>query len=165
MIVVSDTSAITSLAAVDHLFLLNELFGTVVIPEVVYDELFGPPVSAGAEEATNYSWIQIKGVADSKVNRLLAISLQDELDKGESEAILLALELKADLMLMDERLGRAAAKRVGLKVTGVVGVLLKAKEQGLINQVRPILDNLRTEAGFRIGQALYEQALRAAQES
>ncbi len=165
MIVVSDTSAITSLAAVGYLFLLNELFGTVIIPEAVYDELFGPPVSAGAEEATSYNWIQVKSVTDSKVNRLLAVSLQDELDKGESEAILLALELKADLMLMDERLGRAAAKRVGLRVTGVVGVLLKAKEQGLINQVRPVLNNLRTEAGFRIGQVLYDQTLRAARES
>ena len=164
MIVVSDTSAITSLAAVDYLFLLHELYGRVIISEAVYRELFGPPVSVGTEEAASYSWIETKSVTDSKTNRLLAVSFQNNLDEGESEAILLALELSADLILMDERLGRSVAKQVGLKVTGVIGILLEAKEKKLIDEVRPILNSLRTEAGFRIAKSLYEQTLRIAQE-
>ena len=121
-------------------------------------------MSVGAEEAASYSWIETKSVTDSKTNRLLAVSFQNNLDEGESEAILLALELSADLILMDERLGRSVAKQVGLKVTGVIGILLEAKEKKLIDEVRPILNSLRTEAGFRIAKSLYEQTLRIAQE-
>jgi uncharacterized protein len=159
VIVVSDTSAITSLAAIGYLSLLRELYGTVIIPEIVYRELLGPPVSAGAEEAQRYDWIQVRSLTDSSANRVVVESLRNELDSGESEAIALALELEADLMLIDERLGRNVARRVGLKVTGAIGVLIKAKEQTLIEEVRPLLDALRSEAGFRIAKDLYERAL------
>ena len=76
---------------------------------------------------------------------------------GEAEAIMLALELKADLILMDERRGRALAMNYQLKVTGLLGVLLQAKKQGEIIAVKPLLDQLINDAEFRINSQLYQQ--------
>ena len=76
---------------------------------------------------------------------------------GKAEAIMLALQLKADLILMDERRGRALAMNYQLKVTGLLGVLLQAKKQGEIIAVKPLLDQLINDAEFRINSQLYQQ--------
>ena len=86
------------------------------------------------------------------------------LDIGEAEAIALALELKADELLIDERLGRREAVRLGLSITVVLGVLLIAKNRGLISKVQPIIDALILQANFRISRQLYEEVLRTANE-
>jgi uncharacterized protein len=90
--------------------------------------------------------------------------LQSGLGQGEAETIALGLELPADLVLLDERAGRAAAARVGLRITGVLGVLLRAKLQGDIPMLRPELDALRNKARFFIAPALEKQVLRGAGE-
>jgi uncharacterized protein len=106
VIVISDTSAITNLAAIQHLHLLPQLYSQVTVPEAVYRELadIDPPVP-GTLEAQSAVWLQVRQVTDLRVVE----RLQNEarLDPGESEAIALALELKADLLLIDERRGRA----------------------------------------------------------
>jgi len=80
------------------------------------------------QQALRDGWIKPKALQADKVARLLASTL----DPGEAEAIALALELSADLILLDERDGRSAAERAGLRVTGVLGVLLRAKNNGQI---------------------------------
>jgi len=92
------------------------------------------------------------------------MALCQDLDLGEAESITLALELKADLILMDERDGRHRAIQLGLKPVGVVGVLLTAKARGNVTEVRPLLDALRQQAGFYLGDSLYKEVLRLAQE-
>ena len=93
------------------------------------------------------------------------ISLMRDLDRGEAQSIALSLELKADLILLDEKEGRRAAQRLGLRTLGVVGVLLEAKALGEIEHIRPHLDALRQAAGFYLSKSVYRTALAAAGES
>lgn len=162
MIVVSDTSVINNLAAIEHLHLLNQLYGTVLIPEAVYRELTDPnfPV-AGATEAQIWDWIQMSTVT----NRTLISVLSRDLDTGEAEAIALALEIKADRVLIDERRDRQIAAKLDLTCTGILGVLLEAKSQVLIPEVKPLLDALRNRAGFWIAESLYRKVLEIANEA
>lgn len=161
MIIVSDTSPINNLAAINQLSLLQQLYGNVVIPEAVYRELTDPdfPV-AGATEVQTFDWIQTRQVSD----RTIVKALRNELDLGEAEAIALALEIKADRVLIDERRGRIVADRLKLQYTGVLGVLIEAKGQGLILAVKPLLDDLRNQAGFWIAEPLYQRVLQFVDE-
>lgn len=93
-------------------------------------------------------------------NRPLAVALQRDLDAGEAEAIALAVETNADLLLMDERLGREEANNLGLNCIGLIGVLIAAKRKGLVAEIKPLLDALRDVAGFWISGALYRRVLR-----
>lgn len=86
--------------------------------------------------------------------------LKQTLDKGESEAIALAVELKADWTLIDERDARKVAKSLGLKVTGILGILLRAKQVGELESLQPVIDNLINKAGFRIAPELLAQILK-----
>ena len=156
MIVVSDTSAINNLAAINQLYLLQRLYGTVMIPEAVYVELNEPgfPV-AGATEVKTFDWIQTRVVRD----RNLVKALSNELDIGEAEAIALAVETQADRVLIDERQGRLVAAKLNLRYTGILGVLVEAKSQGLIAEVKPLLDALINQAGFWVAEPLYNRVL------
>ncbi len=87
-----------------------------------------------------------------------------DLDLGEAEAITLAMDLGADLLIIDERLGRRHAQRIGLGITGSVGILLKAKKLGKLDQVKPFITELRAK-GIRLNNALIDQALKLANEA
>jgi predicted nucleic acid-binding protein len=93
------------------------------------------------------------------------LALSQDLDPGESETIVLGLEIGASLILIDEREGRHRAQRMGLRAMGVVGILLLAKERGFLAAVRPTLDALRFRAGFWVSDTVYRQALSAANET
>ncbi|MEB3178057.1 MAG: DUF3368 domain-containing protein [Nostocaceae cyanobacterium] len=157
MIIVSDTSPINNLAAINQFHLLHQLYETVIIPEAVYRELTDPdfPV-AGATEVQTFDWIQIRQVS----NRTVVEVLENDLDTGEAEAIALALELKADQLLIDERRGRTIAANLNLRFTGIIGILVEAKSQKLIPTVQPVLDSLINQAGFWIAESLYKHVLR-----
>lgn len=161
MIVVSDTSPIVNLAAVGQLDLLRKLYGSVVIPEFVRNEIVvagkGQP---GANEVATYDWIKSQRVE----NGAMVVSLELELDSGEAEAVVLAVELKAGLLLLDERKGRLVASRVGIQCIGLMGVLVDAKRNGLIPAVKPIVDKLIQEAGFWISRDLYNRVLQSVGE-
>ncbi len=160
-LVVSDTSPLTSLAAIGQFVLLRQLYGSLHIAEAVWDELNAAGQHwPGRNEVADAQWIE----RQIPKNRLLIMALCQDLDLGEAESIALALELKADLILMDERDGRHKAIQLGLKPVGVVGVLLTAKARGHVTKVRPMLDALRQQAGFYLGDSLYKEVLRLAQE-
>lgn len=161
MIVVSNTSPITNLAAIGHLDLLSQLFGRLLVPQAVVEELSrGHEHSMGRVIVGNIEWLESRPVGDAA----LVASLTLELDPGEAEAIALAHEVSAQLVLMDERRGRHVAKKLGLTPLGLLGVLVLAKRRGLIDELRPLLDELANKAGFWIGEELFAQILREASE-
>lgn len=87
-----------------------------------------------------------------------------ELDEGEAEAIALAVELKADLLLLDERIARAVASRFGLNFIGLLGIITNAKQRGIIDRAKPIVDDLITRAGFWIERRLYIRIMEKLEE-
>ena len=129
MIVVSNTSPIINLAAIGQLDLLRRLYGKVVIPQTVHEEITRAGVEQpGSTDVETQAWIETRPVAD----QALVASLRLELDEGEAAAIALAVELSADLILLDERKGRRIAARLGLHPVGLLGVLIEAKHAGVI---------------------------------
>lgn len=153
MIIVSDTSAITSLLQIGRLTILTSLYQDVIIPVEVANELrrFHTDLP---------DFIQVLPVSDhARLGKL-----QTELDLGEAAAIALMLEGKGDLLLMDERRGRAVAAREGLAVVGVIGVLLEARQRGLIASLASVISELEQIAGFRISPRLKQRVLQAAGE-
>ena len=154
MIVISDTSVITNLIQLNHLMLLKELFGNIIVPQKVFEELGKLPEQI--EIIEKLDWIEIKQISDREhFDNLLKI-----LDPGEAQAIVLAIELKADALLIDEKKGRKIAQEYGITITGLLGVLIDAKSENLVHKVKPILDKLIFELGFRISPKLYQDILK-----
>ena len=158
--IISDTSPLMNLAVVGYLELLHELYDAVIIPEAVWSEL-SKLSSQHPEVATvTLSWLERQSVT----SRAVVDALQAELDLGEAEAIALAVEKQADLLLIDERRGRQVATRMGLTYVGLMGILLKAKRDGFLPEVKPVLDDLIAKAGFWVSRALYTRVLQTAGE-
>jgi len=154
--VVTDSSPLINLARIGKLILLRDLYGEVHIPEAVWREaVIEGGDQPGADEIKTATWIHTHAVR----NKELVQALQQELDAGEAEAIALASEMKAELLLMDERLGRDTARHLNLRFTGLIGVLIEAKRKGFIQSVRPHLHALSDIAGFRIAKNLYRRLL------
>lgn len=161
MSIVSNASPLINLTRIGKLSVLQELYGELIIPGAVWQEIVvegaGQP---GADEVKAVDWIKQRAVT----NRQLTQALKQELDAGEAEAIALALEIGADLLLMDEHLGREVARHLGLRYTGLIGVLIEAKRKGFITSVKPCLDQLRDIAGFRLSEVLYVRVLQDQEE-
>lgn len=136
--------------------LLHQLYGELIIPEAVWQEIVvagaGQP---GAEGVKAAAWIRMQAIS----NLSLAQALRQELGAGEAEAITLALEEGAELLLMDDGLGRETAGHLGLRCMGLIGVLVESKRKGLIGAVKPHLDALRDLAGFRLGDTILQRVL------
>lgn len=159
-IIVSDTTAITHLAKINALDLLKSLYSEILIPQAVYDELTKQgETQPGAIQVINASWIKVVTVT----NPVVVAKLMTRLDLGESEAIALALEKNADVLIIDEIAGRAVAKKLVNNIIGMVGILLEAKNAGLIKAIKPYLVNLRA-TGFRLSDDLFQFALKEANE-
>jgi predicted nucleic acid-binding protein len=161
VIIASNTSPIINLASINQLELLSKLYENILIPEAVYQEIViigaGQP---GSLEVKEFDWINFKPVE----NQILTEALKIELDDGEAEAISLAIEKNADLLLIDERLGRQVASRFGIKFIGVLGIIVEAKAKGLVDQVKPLLDDLKSKAGFWMNDSLYSKIVEIAKE-
>jgi predicted nucleic acid-binding protein len=162
MIVISDTSAISNLFIVKRLNLLHQLYGEIIIPEAVMNELLElEKRHINLSEIKTAAWIKIASVKDnSHVQELL-----NEIDLGEAEAIVLAKQLNADWLLIDETKGRDIARSEGIQIIGLLGVLLLSKQKGLIPTVKEPLDEIIHTAKFRVSADLYDALLKFAGES
>ncbi len=159
MIVVSDTTPLISLLKIDHIDLLEKLFGQVLIPQAVFDELTADQrFKQEAEQIRQRRFIIVKAVRNPESANILKRATG--LDRGESEAIILTDELSADVLLMDEAKGRAVSFQMGLKVMGTIGVLMAAYEENELTaeEVRACVKGLQ-RAGRHISQRHYQMLL------
>jgi len=150
---VSNSSPVFNLACIERLNLLHEQFGDVWIPQAVEAELRNVPdraVGRRIEQAQQAGWLKSRSATNATLVNLLTL----ELHLGEAEAIALALEMKADHVLIDERDGRALARQLGLRLTGVLGVLLRGKKMGRVQSIKSEIEALRMKAHFFIAPAL-----------
>ena len=145
MTVVADASPLIALARIEQLDILREIFGHLIIPGAVWRELVDlGKDKAGANSIVNATWIERRDLLDTT----LATALMQYLGAGESEAIALAKESGADFLLIDERLGRSAARRLGIQIVGLVGVLVEARQRGLVVNPQHLVRDLHEKAGF-----------------
>jgi predicted nucleic acid-binding protein len=162
MKVVTNSTPLIELSKINRLDLLRDVYGTILIPEEVYVEVvidgIGEP---GAAEVKTAEWIYCQSVADK--DQIDILQTQHSLHLGECATIVLAKEVKAEQVILDDNAARQVAVARGLPVIGTVGVLLVAKTQSVIPVVRPILDNLRAQ-GTWISQDLYYQVIKEAGE-
>ena len=160
MIVVSNTTPILSLYKIGQLSLLQGLFGEVTIPTAVYNEIaiYGKN-KAGYDIFDSTSYIHIK-----EVKSLIAVDLlRPQLGYGETEAIVLAKELEVDVLLIDEKKARRIAQVNAIPVIGTLGILLLSKFNGLILEIKTLLDAL-IDNGIWIDKQLYQSLLKQAGE-
>ena len=154
MIVVSNTSPIIALSAIGQIELLRKLYEKILIPDAVFHEISIDDLP-GCNEISSHNWF----MKNTITKNAKAATLSLELDTGEAEAIALALEVNADLLLIDERKGKAIADRLSINNIGVLGILIEAKHDKLIDSVKPCLDDLINTAGFWFDKKLYDFVL------
>ena len=159
LVVVSDSSPLMNLAGIGRLYLVHEQFGDVIIPPSVWDEIVlnsdTLPGASEVREAYDAGWISLARPDNTAVVDLLGLGLH----RGEAEAIALAIELRSSLILLDESDARLAATTLGLRKTGVIGILIKAKIDGKIESLRHELNALMDRMGFYIDDGLYREVL------
>ncbi len=151
--VVSNTTPLLSLLKLNQLVLLKQLYNEIYIPQAVFDEIEAGKSKNYYTDLSKTDWIKTIEIRDKQ-----AIKYFIDLDSGEAEAIILATELNADLVIIDEKLGRFHANHANLKVTGTLGILLKAKSLGYINKLEPLLNEL-TEKNVWISEKLKNEIL------
>ncbi len=161
MIVLSDTSTISVLTRIGYLDLLEKLFQEVIIPQKVFDELmrlskFGIDTSI----ISKANWLKVLTPQQTPLLSNLLI----QLDEGEAHAIALAIEMKSDLLIIDEYEGRKIATQLKLQITGVGGILVRAKLRSFIPSVKTVLDLMRSHANFYLSEKVYNEILRQANE-
>ena len=149
--VVSNTTPIISLLKISKLDILKNLYSEINIPYAVFQEVEAGRNKDYYTNLSNLNWINILEIQDKQ-----AVKYFLDLDSGEAEAIVLATEIKADLIILDEKLGRFHAKHADLKVTGTIGVLIKAKKEGLINELKPLLFELTKKEVWISDKLIYE---------
>ncbi len=159
-IIVSDTSPLRALNHLGLVDLLEKFFGEVLIPQAVADELL--QANQWCPSLDVHQWPFLRIVLPSRPPILHAELLS--LDQGEREAIQIAEEVGADLLPMDEAAGRRAAERLGLKVAGTLSVLLRGKQRGVIDTIRPLAQRLCNEIHFFLASDFLEAFLRQAGE-
>lgn len=156
---VVNTGPLIALAACDQINLLHSLHSRVIVPVPVVAELERGRLVAGAVTIDLPKWIEVSSPQAAPSPLLRAI-----LDDGEASVISLAAEIGCQIVLIDERKGRMVARLVGLEVAGTVGVLLRAKRLGILNEIKPSLEIMRAR-GIWLSNRLVKFALHEAKES
>ncbi|MBN1339705.1 MAG: DUF3368 domain-containing protein [Bacteroidales bacterium] len=152
--VVSNTTPIISLLKISRLDILRELYSEISIPTAVFHEIEAGKSKNYYQDLSRLNWIHI-----IEIQHKQALKYFLDLDAGESEAIVLAGEMEAGLLLIDEKFGRFHAKHAGLRVTGTIGVLIKARKQNLVKALRPLLNELKRK-GVWINDSLISEILK-----
>ena len=157
--VISNTSPLVGLSTLNLLSLLRELYTEVLIPEEVRDEFLGTERIVREAALKNSSWIRTVRLRNAE-----SIKAHEEVDLGEAAVFALAEERDARLVILDDRDARRYAQRIGLPLTGTVGILLEAKERGLIDAIKPLLNGLLAN-GIRLGPSFINDVLQQAGET
>jgi hypothetical protein len=148
------------LARIGKLELLWDFFDAVLVPEAVYREcVIEGRDRDDARKIKNATWLQVIGIKNIELKK----AFNTFLDEGESEAIALALQEKADFVLLDDYEAREFARKYSLKITGTIGILLKAKCGRRISNLAEALDKLK-DTGFWLNEDLYAEILRDVQD-
>jgi len=161
MIVVCDTSPLRALQAVERLDLISHLYGRALIPPAVVAELAVHTRHLAPLSVSAVMGLEVRQPTVESLVRLGPLSL----GRGETDALALALDVRAELVLLDDLPARKAALRLGLKPTGVLAMLGQAKGAGLVDAVEPLLCRLEVAIRFRIGKELRTRLLRDVGES
>ena len=156
--VIINNSPLVALWMLNHLLLLRELYTEVWMPEEVKNEFLGVEPTAREDALKNAPWLQTFPQTVQP-----PLSMPVKLDPGESAVIALAIEHNARLVIIDEQRARRYAQHIGLSVKGTVGVLLEAKENGLIERIKPLLTQMQTH-GIYLGKSVIDEALQQAGE-
>ncbi len=157
--VVVNSTPLIVLCGINRLDILQKLYHKIIIPAAVYQEVTAKKDSACMQLKTAGSWIQVEQVRDYVEKKMYKAKLHD----GEVEVMILAQELNADLVIIDDDAAKKTAKYLGLTVTGTLGVLLKAKKQKIIESIYPLLTEMKKN-GFYIDSALENMVLKQAGE-
>jgi predicted nucleic acid-binding protein len=147
--IISDTSCFIILSKIGQLEMLNRLFGNVVTTPEIADE-FGESLP---------DWVEIIAVKDKHKQHLFEV----QVDRGESSAMALSLEMEDTLLIIDDYKARRLAKTLNIDYTGTIGILILAKHKGIISSIKPSLERIK-ETNFRISAELELQALIEAKE-
>ena len=156
--IICNTTPILSLLKLNKIDLLKELYGIVIVPFAVFQEIEEGKEKPYYQDLTSLDWIDIRNIMNphSKENLI-------DLDDGEAEVLILAKEIDADLVILDEIIGRRYAKRFDINLTGTIGVLLKAKEKGLITSIKILMEEL-VEKGTWLNPKLISKVIKMANE-
>lgn len=147
--IISDTSCLIILTNIGELDLLEKLYGQIITTVEVADE-FGEPLP---------DWFKIQSPTDKFRQKILEL----QIDRGEASAIALALEISDSLVILDDQKARKVANRLGVEITGTIGVIVKAKLRGIIESIKPLLAKIR-KTDFRLSDEIERQALKEAGE-
>ena len=154
--VIANTTPIIALADIGQLEILHDLYEEITIPNAVFEEIVSEPARSMVSES---DWIVIENVSHPEQKMLY----RSRLHAGEVEVMILAQEKNADLAIIDDKAAKKTAKFLGIKVTGTMGILLKAKQKGLIEEVKPLIDDL-INAGLFVSQDIVDLVLESADE-
>lgn len=158
--VIVNSTPIILFSNINQLEILKQIYGEIVIPQAVYDEVTAKPDSACQNLKNHLNWIKIENINNPLQKKMYEAKLHD----GEVEVMILAQEEpKADLVILDDNSAKKTAKFLNLPVTGSLGVLLKAKELKIIKEVKPYVDAIIAN-GFFVTQKIYEMVLEQADE-
>ena len=155
--VVVNTTPLIALAEIGELHLLKDLYGEIYIPDAVFEEIKSEPAYSEVRVASE--WIKQVSVSPAGNTDMLS----SRLHTGEVEVIQYARESDADLVILDDQLARRTAKYLGLTITGTLGVIIKAKEKGYVQSVKPIMDKL-IQNGLYISPKVQEDVLKLSDE-
>lgn len=159
-LIISDTGPLLALSITKNLFLITKLFREIIITEIVYQELEINSLREGADNLKRLYDEKIIKVYSKKIN--VPPELYELLDPGELSSIYLAEKLKVPL-LIDEKKGRIYARKIGLKITGLIGIILLAKEKRIITKVMPVLNDIKN-TGYFISDDLMRYAKNKSKE-